>query len=358
MAANTLDWGVAGQAFLATDRVTTIGIGLTGEVLRQSAAAHSANIARVVSALALPTTLAAEQVLLPGSGTLQPLDELGIPLPTRSSGYYSVGYPIQGGGDAYELDRVTKVTATAAEVERFRLDIQRRDADWMKRHIQAALFDNTSWTWRDPALGNLTIQPLANGDSVTYLTNGGTMATADHYVAQSAAISDNADPFPTIQSTLQVYPDHQGRAIITFIADEQVADVEGLTNYVPIRDPDILVGSGTDQLVGAPPAATAIGTLLGKVGRIWVVHWPSMPENYLLSIVDGLPPLRMREYPDAALQGLFLEPASPDDARVEFRYIRYAGFGCRNRVSAMMTFVEAGDTTYDIPTGFETPLAI
>jgi hypothetical protein len=43
---------------------------------------------------------------------------------------------------------------------------------------------------------------------------------------------------------------------------------------------------------------------------------------------------------------------------LEQRFIRYAGFGAYNRVGAMVYFVEAGDTTYDIPSGYTNPLAV
>jgi hypothetical protein len=65
----------------------------------------------------------------------------------------------------------------------------------------------------------------------------------------------------------------------------------------------------------------------------------SLPDNYLLNVVDGRPPLAMREYPDAALQGFFPEIHSPDGARIERRFLRYCGFGVRNRVAASVTYV-------------------
>ena len=67
-------------------------------------------------------------------------------------------------------------------------------------------------------------------------------------------------------------------------------------------------------------------------------------------------PLRMREYPSAALQGLFTENHSPDGNLNEYRFIRAAGFGAYNRVGAVAFHI--GNAAYQIPAGYETPLAV
>lgn len=359
MANNTLAYGFQSVAQLMAQRVSTIGVDIISRAITESSAEYTRQLNALLGLLAERTTNAKETYLLPGSGTLQPVDEFGIPLPVIPSGSYDIAFPIQGGATAYGRNRITSVLETAAEINRDQLEAERMDADWMIRHALAALLDNGSWTYADPLLGGLTIEPLANNDSVTYVRSGGSASTANHYVAQTAAVADATNPFDTIWSTLTVYPSNKGQRIVSFVADAQVSDVEGLADFVPVRDPDVQVGSGSDQLVTNGTGLLSMGdVVLGKVGRIWVVNWHRLPANYILSVVDGRPPLAMREYPDERLQGLFPEIHSPDGARLERRYLRYCGFGVRNRISAMVTQVEGGDTTYDVPSGYSTPLAV
>lgn len=359
MPTNTEAYGFNSLAHLMAQRVSTVGVTQVSTALTESSREWSRQVNALLGLLAERTTDAQQQFLLPGSGTLQPIDEYGVPVPVRPSGSYTVAFPIFGGGTAYGRTRVSSVLETVAEVNRDQLDAERKDGDWLIRHVLAALFDNVSYTYADPLLGNLTVEPLANNDTVTYTSIGGATATANHYRAQTAAIADATNPFDTIWTVLSTYPSNNGQDIVAFIADQQVADVEALTDFYPVRDPDIQPASSTAQLIATPPASLGLGDmLLGKVGHIWVTNWHRMPENYILATVDGRPPLAMREYPDAALQGLITELHSPDGARLERRYLRYAGFGVRNRISAMVYQVEGGDTTYDIPTGYDAPLAI
>ena len=62
----------------------------------------------------------------------------------------------------------------------------------------------------------------------------------------------------------------------------------------------------------------------------------------------------MRQYPSTALQGLFTENHSPDGNLHESRFIRYAGFGARNRIAALVYRI--GNGSYAIPTGYTAPL--
>src|SRR3954462_2114143 len=105
MAANATDYGYASLAKLATQRVTAVAPPLLMDALRERSAAYSAATAEMLATLAVRTTNAQERYALPGSGTLQPLDALGIPLPVIPSGYTSVAYPVYGGGTAAGRDR-------------------------------------------------------------------------------------------------------------------------------------------------------------------------------------------------------------------------------------------------------------
>jgi hypothetical protein len=308
------------------------------------------------------TERSTERFALPGYGTLQPLDALGVPLPVRPAGHTDVAYPIYGGGTAAGRDRVSRALETVEDVFRDQEDAEARDATWLKYHLLAALFTNTTRNFVDvsvPEAPTIVVQPLAiTSDSVTYVRNNGSSSTAQHYVAQSAAIADATNPFTAIHTLLASYPGNAGRDIVSFVPTANVAAVEALATFIPVSDPDVRLGSASDILVAPGGGLRMMGDrVLGKVGLVWVVEWSSLPDNYLLNVVDGRPPLAMREYPDAALQGFFPEIHSPDGARLERRFLRYCGFGVRNRVGASVTYVGVS-SSYAIPTGYTAPQAV
>jgi hypothetical protein len=363
MANNVDRFGYASIQHLFADRLNPQNQPLVLDAIRQRAAIYSMMTMEMLAALAVRTERSTERFALPGYGTLQPLDALGVPLPVRPAGHTDVAYPIYGGGTAAGRDRVSRALETVEDVFRDQEDAEARDATWLKWHVLAALFTNTARNFVDvsvPEAPTIVVQPLAiTSDSVTYVRNNGTSSTAQHYVAQAAAIADATNPFTAIHTLLAAYPGNAGRDIVSFVPSANVAAVEALATFIPVADPDVRLGSASDILVAPGGGLRMMGDrVLGKVGMVWVVEWSSLPDNYLLNVVDGRPPLAMREYPDAALQGFFPEIHSPDGARIERRFLRYCGFGVRNRVAASVTFVGAGDTTYDIPTGYTAPQAV
>jgi hypothetical protein len=358
MANNQLAYGFASLSQFLSERVSDSNVPTVTRALIESSAEWTRASNAAMSMLAERTTNYSERVLLPGSGSLQRLDEFGIPRPVIPSGYYDVAFPIDGGGTAFGRNRVTRVLETIGDINRDQLTAEIQDATWLRRHMLAALLDNTTRTFVDPDHGSLTVQPLAlTSDGVTYTRVGGAESTAQHYVAQTASVASSA-PFASIYSTLNAYPSNAGRPIVTFVPTANVSDTIGLAAFLDTLDPNITYSSDADRLSNNGDQFRGMGErVLGYISGQWIVEWSALPDNYLLSVVVGNPPLAMREYPDPALQGLFPEIHSPDGARLERRYIRYAGFGVRNRVSAMVTQVSGGDTTYDIPTGYSAPLA-
>jgi len=357
MANNVLAYGFNSLSQMLSLRPSQVGVQLITTAIEESAAENTRAKNALLALLVERTTVAKESFALPTGGSLQRLDEFGVPRVVVPTGSYDVAYPIDGAGTAFGRNRVTAALETVADINRDQLMAQEQDADWLTRHLLAALLDNATWTYPDAQLGSLTIQPLANNDSVTFLRNGGTSSAANHYVAQTAAIADATNPFATIYTTLTAYPSNNGRRLISFIASNLVTTTQALTAFVDVDDPDIRRGANADTLAASGAGVQGPGTqVLGKVNNQWIVEWPRLPSSYILSVVEGRPPVAMREYPDPRLQGFFPEVHSPDGARIERRYLRYCGFGVRNRISAMVTQVSGGDTTYDIPTGYDAPL--
>lgn len=363
--ANTNDYGVWGLAHLYAQKVSQAGVQRVWDEVLTVATEYNRVFDELMDEWVQRTTIGQEQVELAGTGTLQPIDEYGNPLPVKPSGKYQVGYPIQGGATAWGNTRVTRALMTVNDVQRNTFDAFRRDKDWMIRHILAALFTNTSWTFIDEVpqgdsagLGSITIQPLANSDTVTYGRKGfGAAATDTHYLAQASAIADATNPYPTIRAELLEHPSNGNGTVTAYIASDLVATTKALANFDPVARPTIQYGANTDLAVGSEFNDTGVGDyVLGEVDGVRIVEWASLPSTYIIAKVDGVAPLAMREYPDEALQGFFPEMHSPDGNRMEMRWIRYAGFGVRNRVSAVV--VRIGNGSYAIPSGFSAPLAV
>lgn len=354
-------YGFVGMQNLFNKRVAEVGIPRTFDAIRQSVAEHTRLINTLMDAFVERTTIAQEMFELPGSGTLQPLDEVGIPRPTDVGGRYKVAYPIQGGGDAWGKNRVTSALMTVEEANRHTIEAQNKDADWLARHLIAALLSKDSWVYEDKVgvngtrgFGDLDIMPLANGDTMEYPLINAQPATANHYTAQAVAIDDANNPFANFYSTLTRYPGQKDARVVAYIPENLETAVTGLSNFYEVEDPDIRVGANRDSLKGS--IDMGIGDeVLGKIDKVWVVLWKRLPDNYTFAHARGQRILKMREYPTPALQGLFTESHSPDGARMETRVIRYAGFGVANRVAAMAHYV--GNANYVNPAAYTAPLA-
>lgn len=356
MANNVLLMGFHDLASVMSQRVSTVGFQVVSRAIQAATEEHNRQIDAMMSIFASRLTDAQRRYLIPGSGTLQPLDESGVPLPVQDAGYYDVAWPIQGGGTGYGQNRVARALMTVEEVQRNVAGSLMRDADWMRRHMLAALFTNVTFTFTDKLVGALTVQPLANGDTVTYMRRGGATAIDTHQLG-SATIT--AALFGTIYTELSEHPGN-GDRVVVYIPSASVATVTGLTGFVPVGDPDVEIGIGTNRLRSGG-SADILGpgvAILGKINQCWVVEWPSVPDDYMIAVAPDAEdtPLAMREYPDAALQGFFTETHSPDGARLQVSYIRYAGFGALNRVSAVV--VRTNNATYAIPSGLTAPLAV
>lgn len=354
--ANLTSYGFVGYEHLADERIADGNVRVVNDAIVASLAEHNRVVNAALDELVERTTEYSTRYKLPGGGTLQPLDDLGNPVVVRAEGYYDVAFPIQGGATAWGDNRVSRALMTVAEADRYTFDALLKDADWMRRHILAALLDNTSWSFEDKAKGALTVQPLANDDAVTFLRRSGQTATDNHYYAQADAISDAANPFETFYDELNEHPENAG-PYVAYVATNLKASIRGLGDFVDEKNEDVDPGALAPSLLTRVDRGMG-SRVLGYVNGIYVVEWELMPSNYGVVVARGArtKPLRMREYPAAALQGFFPENFSPDGNLVERRMIRYAGFGAYNRVGAMSFRI--GNASYAVPADYSTPMAV
>jgi hypothetical protein len=142
--------------------------------------------------------------------------------------------------------------------------------------------------------------------------------------------------------------------VISFVAANLADDVINLGDFHEPGDPDVRAAANTEELVGRLPDSIP-GEVLGKTNKVWIVQWDRLPDNYIVSVVtEGERPLAMREYPVPALKGFRRAGERNDYPYFETQFKRDAGFGAWNRVAADV--MEIGDATYDVPTGYESPM--
>ena len=363
MTANTVSYGFQNLTNLFDQRVETVGVQTVFDAIQASIAEHNRQMAALTSLFVEPTTEFQRRYRTPSSSRLQPLDENGRARPTLPAGAYDVAWPIQSGGSATGFNRISRIKMTVEDANEMTAMMLGADFRWMRDHILAALFydaggDGTGWTYNDPNddIGALNIMGLADGDTTVYNVSGGSDAgaTDDHIVAQAAAIADASNPFPTDYADLVEHPDNSGE-VVSIIPTNLKASVEALATFYPISDPNLRSGTGVTELAGSLGVAVP-GEVIGYVDRVWVVEWRSMPSSYMITTTTGgRRALRMRQHPEAELQGFRLVAERSDHPFSESQWERHAGFGAWNRVGAVVRRISNG--TYAVPTGYESPMA-
>lgn len=355
--ANQVLYGYHNLQDLAAERIVGNNIPVITDAIQQAVAEHNRQLDAFMGLFVEKTTNYKERYKQVGLARLQPLDDDGRARPIKPAGYYDVAYPMFTGGTAWGANDVTRAKMTVADVAR-QLDMMlMADIRWVRDHILAALFFNTSggWTFTDPEWGALTIQGLANGDSVTYqiVSGNDAGATATNYLDESGDI-DATNPYPLIEAALTAHPENGGQTIV-FIATAQKAKTEALASFHPVADANIRVGTGNDVLVGSLSVPVP-GSLIGyEESGVFVVEWPFLPAGYLIGVTtEGPRPVAMREDPEPELRGFRMVAERPDYPFWEAQWRRRAGFGVRNRVGAVV--MEINDSSYDIPAGYESPM--
>jgi hypothetical protein len=353
--ANQILYGFHNLKDLATQRVNTVGVEVINTAIDQAVAEHNRQIAAITNFFCQPTTAYTARFRSVTAARLQPLDEHGRARPIKPTGYYDVAFPINMGGSAWGADYVTSIKMTVQEVNNALNTMLMADARWMRDHILSALYASATYSFTDPLYGTLTIQPLANGDAVTYqvFAGGDVGATETHQIAQAAAIADATNPYPNIYNELTEHPENGGE-VVAFIPSNLRATTEALATFTPVADPNITVGANTDRLTGTLGASLP-GVLIGYVDKVWIVEWKALPDSYIIATTtEGDRPLAMRQDPEPELQG-FKQVATRDDHPFyERQYMRRAGFGAWNRVGALVCRI--GNGSYAVPTNYTPPI--
>lgn len=310
-----------------------------------------------------PTTVAQERYQLPMNGRMQKVSEERGAKSVARSGKWDVAYPLEQFGSELTVTDIDMAYMTPEEYQTH-IDGVISMANNARRHeILYRLFNNTQDTFEDKRLGALTIEPLANGDTVVYppVEGSDTEATESHYLESGYAasvISDTNNPIKTLVDDLVHHGVNRTEDIpvVTFINPAQQSAIESLTNFVPYIPPSrIRAGMDTDEVV--LPPANLPGRVIGYVrGYSWISVWPWIPSDYLVSVNLAAPaPLKMRVDPAETGLGSGGLVALPEEINGVLTFntwrLRF-GIGGANRLSAAVMELGTGGT-YTIPTAYQ-----
>lgn len=345
--------------------IQTVGYDIIYEVSQAWAAELNAEVAAATAVFVERTTdKHDERYKLPASGKMQRRGGQARSAAAKASGKWDVSYPIEEFGDVVAGDRVALAYMTAAEYQRHLDGIQNRHVTTVRFELLRRLFNSNATTFVDETLNSptLTIQPLANGDSVNYppVIGSESVGTENHYLESgyaASAISDTNDPYVTIANELEEHFGfvQGGSNIVSFINTAQVPKTRDLTDFVPIADMGIQYGTNTDLAAMNLPASMP-GRVIGRMdgSGVWVVEWAYIPANYILALhLDAPAPIVRRvDLAQTGLpQGLTLVARTMDSPLESAEWVDRFGFGCGNRLNGVAMELGSGGT-YDIPTAF------
>ena len=341
--------------------LNSLGQAVVYDAANQALADHRADLAAQMAVFVEEETENfKERYKLPGGGKLQRMSGQSQAGTVKAYGSWDVAYPLEDFGAQVASDRIDFAYASVQDLNRHLDTVMLQDINTIRFEILKALFNNAADTFTDARHGSLTIQPLANGDTVVYspVMGSETEATEDHYLQSgytAANISDTNDPYVTIAADLEHHfgMPSGGAPIITFINGAQRAKTEDLTSFTASGDRYVTPGTQTAEVI-LPDLSVPGRTIERHSSGTWVQEWSWIPENYLLAIWLGAPkPLKRRVHPlsTGLPRGLTLVSESSIYPFTQAHYEDHFGFGVGNRLNGVV--MELGtDGSYGVPAAY------
>lgn len=297
---------------------------------------------------------------LPGGGFLQRRFSQAEAGATKQTGQYDVAFPLEDFGAQIAGSDIDMAYMTVQDLDKHVSNVVEQNVRTVRFELLKALFNNNQDTFVDPLWGSLSIEPLANGDTVTYppVIGSATEATEDHYLESgytAANISDTNNPYTTIEAELtHHYGFSQGNdPVAVFIHGDQVAVTQDLTDFVELTDTWVQPGAQTATLSPIPTGHP--GRIIGRTNGCWVIQWNWIPTGYMLAThFDVDPPLEKRVDPaDTGLGQGFQIVVTDEIFPWERSFYRHRfGFGSSNRLNGVVMELGTGGT-YTIPTIYQ-----
>lgn len=284
----------------------------------------------------------------------------------RRQGSWDVAFPLRDYGDTIATTRIDFAYMTPDEFQAHIDGVVNRANNRYRHEVLRRIFKNTTDTFTDKRWGSLTIQPLANNDSVLYPPIEGTdsEATANHYLCTSYATTQISDTYNPVKTATDLLGNRFGRRtggipVVSFIHPDQRAKIEGLTNFTRYVPSAITPGANTDVVQNL---ANVPGEIIGYTDSSWVSVWGWIPSAYMVSIhmEETAPLLERIDPPETQLgSGLQLINQSPmggtNNPSSPFYFNEWSlrfGIGAANRLNGVVTFIDAGGT-YTIPSAYQ-----
>ncbi|MDZ4764487.1 MAG: hypothetical protein SGI73_08040 [Chloroflexota bacterium] len=299
-----------------------------------------------------------ERYKLPGGGRLQRRGGQAQSGAVKAGGSWDVAYPLEDFGAQIAGDDVGMAYMTAAEMQRHVDTIIVQNQNTVRYELLKRLFTPTATTFNDPLYGALTVQPLANGDSVVYppVQGSESEATDNHFLESgyaASAISDTNNPYITIREELEEHfaDTAEGSNICVFIHPNEAPETEALAGFVPVLDRFIAPGLNVNVPTDLPRVP---GKLIGRASGVWISQWRWMPSGYMVGVhLEAPAPLRMRVDPSATGLGRGLQLVTTDED-MPFRAAHWRhrfGFGVGDRLNGVVLELGTGGS-YTIPTAY------
>lgn len=353
-------FGLAGLSASDYQFVNTAGQSLIYTATQQYLDMVNEDVTRAVSVFVdVITEDHQERYQLPGGGRMTQRGDGTRGPAVKPLGSWDVAYPIYDFAEQVAATDVDAAYLTPAEYQRHVDTIVNRYRTELRWQILHALLDNVSVSYSDKRWGTLTLQPLANNDSVTYppVMGATTDATDNHYLESNyaaTAISDSNNPYITIREEIVEHfgTETGGDNVVVFINNAETPETEDLTDFDPVEDRFIRSGANRDIPFNLPNVP---GRIIGRTNGVWVSEWRFMPANYMLGIhLDAPAPCKMRV--DEAATGLprglnlVANDMSYPIASAEWR-ARF-GISVANRLNGVVMELGTGGT-YTVPAVYD-----
>ncbi len=308
-----------------------------------------------------PTTNFKERFQLGITGRMQRASEETTGAPIARSGGWDVAYPIWNFHEGLQMSDVDAAYLTPQELQVHVDGIITRHLNAKRHEILYRVFNNTQDTFTDKRHGSLTIEPLANGDSVLYPPVEGTETEAvdNHYLESgyaASAISDTNNPVKTLVEELVEHGVQRTQDIpcAVLINPAQQAKIEALAGFRSYITPAVIRGNDTAQ-INMPPQNLP-GKIIGYVlGYGWISVWKWIPENYMVAVnLEAPQPLKMRVDPaqtNLGGGGLVMLPEERNGVLTFNSWRLRFGLGAANRLSCAVMELGTGGS-YTIPTAY------
>lgn len=348
--ANQVPYGFHRLADLRDRRITEIGVQKIDTAVEQSVEEHRRNLDQMLNTFCQRTTDYKLMYSVAQNARLQLLDEDGRARKIKAAARYEIGLPLRHYGIAWGANWVTRIKMTvgdAADATRTLIDADRRS---VRDDLMISMFADTGYTFADPDRGNLLVKTVANGDSQVYnVLTGADVGTTDTHLKAQVGAAVLLTTYQDIWTELTEHPEN-GDQVTVFVPSNQRANTEGLTGFLPIADPNVQLGSGSNRLVRGD-GLDGPGTLFGYVGKCFVREWRQLPSDYLIAITNSGPkPLSMREDAEDELRGFRPAEERSDFPYWENQYVHRFGFGAWNRVGSVIYRIN--NAAYAAPTGY------